>query len=219
MYKLILFLFVIFAGSNILPQVAINYKNYTDMKNTNAVYAFGDDIWAATSGGAFLYNASADSFFMLTKTDGLTGSVITATAVDNSGKVWFGGSDGTINVYNPQTNIITPVLDIFNSERTQKQINELYVSGDTIYVSTAFGLSLVNTNSLFFYDTFSKFGTLTSNISVNSSLNSGLLYAATQNGIAVQKPGTTNLLAPESWNIYQAADGISFSNVFKIKSF
>ena len=66
-----------------------------------------------------------------------------------------------------------------------------------------------------FYDTFSKFGTFPSNISVNSTLKSGLFYVCTDQGIAIQKPGATNLSAPESWDVYSVAQGLPSNKTFK----
>jgi hypothetical protein len=66
-----------------------------------------------------------------------------------------------------------------------------------------------------FYDTFFKFGTFPSNISVNSTLKSGLFYVCTDQGIAIQKPGATNLSAPESWDVYSVAQGLPSNKTFK----
>ena len=38
-----------------------------------------------------------------------------------------------LDVYNPQSNSFRSILDIFNSDKTNKQINDFTVSGDTVY--------------------------------------------------------------------------------------
>ena len=116
----------------------------------------------------------------------------------------------------PADNSIKSILDIFNSTYNIKQITDLKSSGDTIFVSTSYGISLINAKSLLFLDTFFKFGSFTSGIQVNSTLFAGVLYACTVNGLAIQKQGTTNLSAPESWNVYDATRGLPSSIVNKV---
>ena len=121
---------------------------------------------------------------------------------------------GALNVFDPANNSVRTILDIYNSDRVNKQINELRVSGDTIFISTEFGLSLMDSRSLVFYDTYYKFGNLSSNIRVVSTFKHNLIYASTELGIAVQKSGATNLSAPESWDVYKTTDGLP-SNVIR----
>ncbi|HEY6625476.1 MAG TPA: two-component regulator propeller domain-containing protein, partial [Ignavibacteriaceae bacterium] len=87
--------------------------------------------------------------------------------------------------------------------------------GDTIIVSTDFGVSLIDANSFLFFDTFFKFGTFPSNTRVNSTLKSDLFYVCTDQGIAIQKPGALNLSAPESWNVYSLAQGLPSNKTLK----
>ncbi len=210
----ILFCFFLVLPAN--AQNASNWKNYTDMKDINALINSGNIIWAATGGGGFLYDEAANTFKTLHKADGLYSQDLTAVTIDKYGKIWFGSAEGVIDIYNPKDNSIKSILDIYNSDKTSKQINELVASGDTIIVSTDFGISLINTNSLTFYDTFFRFGTFSSNIQVNNVIKPKLFYAATVSGVAIQKIGATNLSAPESWNVYSSADGLPSNHVNKI---
>jgi ligand-binding sensor domain-containing protein len=210
----ILFVFLLSIFSN--AQQASNWINYTNMQTVQALASVNNNIWAATSGGAFSYTPSNNSFKTLHRTDGLQGINLTAITVDSYGKIWFGSLEGVIDVYNPADNSINSILDIYNSSYSVKQITELKSSGDTIFVSTSYGISLINANSLLFIDTFFKFGSFSSSIQVNSTLKSNLLYACTVNGLAVQIPGATNLSAPESWNVFDSTNGLPSSNVYKI---
>jgi ligand-binding sensor domain-containing protein len=180
------------------------------MKFVSAVTSSENSIWAASSGGGFNFNADQNSFFKLTKAEGLSGIELTAITIDKYNKIWFGSNSGVIDVYNPETGSVKSLLEIFNSDKLTKRINHLYAEGDTIYAATDFGIALINAKSLVFIDSYIKFGTLSSNIKVNSLTKSDLLYVSTESGVAVQKPGTTNLSAPESWTVYpQLAPGLS----------
>jgi ligand-binding sensor domain-containing protein len=213
------FLFATFLSVTLHSQQQTNWKNYTDMKQVNSVQALGDGVWAATGGGGFFYNTFSNDFKRLTKTDGFFSTALTATCVDSTGKVWFGSSSGEISVFNPSDNSTRTILDIYNSNNVNKQINELYVSGDTVFISTEFGLSLIDSKSFVFYDTYNKFGNLSSNIRVVSTFKHNLIHASTEFGIAVQKAGAINLSAPESWNVYTTGNGLPSNIIRKVRLF
>jgi ligand-binding sensor domain-containing protein len=217
--KLSRFLFACTITIPLFSQQPTNFQNYSDMKNIRDLQSTENGIWAATGGGGFSFNSAEESFIQLYKTDGLNGSALSSVAVDGEGKIWFGSRDGIIDVYNPSTKLMKSLLDISNSDRSQKQINNITISGDTAFISTDFGITLIDIKTLVFYDTFFKFGSFNSNIKVNNSLITDRLYVATVSGAAVQKDGATNLSAPESWNIYQMANGLPSNNVNKIISF
>jgi ligand-binding sensor domain-containing protein len=186
------------------------------MQNVQAVISANNVTWAATSGGGFLFTPSTNGFKTLHRTDGLNGINLTSVTIDSYGKVWFGSREGVIDVYNPADNSIKSILDIYNSNYSVKQIIELKSSGDTIFVSTSYGVSLISATTFLFFDTFFKFGNFPSSIQANSTLKSGLLYVCTVQGLAIQKQGSTNLSAPESWNVYSTTDGLPSANVNKV---
>src|SRR5690606_22703863 len=109
------------------------------------------------------------------------------------------------------------LLEIANSDRVNKKINYLFAEGDTIFAASDFGISLINANSLVFIDSYFKFGAFPSNTRIKSiTRRNGLIYAATESGVVLQKQGASNLSAPEAWDVFdQLAPGHS-SNSNKI---
>lgn len=200
----------------IYPQQLSNWKFYSDMKNVNDLKSTPEGFWSATSGGAFFFNTVNDSFTTLRRSEGLLGVLLISICVDNNSKIWFGGSEGTIDVYDPSKNSVHNILDILNSDKTLKQVNSLSASGDTILAATDFGISLINSRNYTFYDTFTKFGSLPSNLRINSAAKFDLIYACTDQGIAVQKKDAFNLSVPEAWDVYQDSHGLPSNRVFKI---
>jgi ligand-binding sensor domain-containing protein len=219
MRTLFLFLIVPFFVSTSSPQQFINWQNYTALKNVRDVSITSDGFWSAASGGAFRYNSSANDFITIHKSEGLKGISLTSVTIDNTGKAWFGSLDGIIDIYNTGSNEFNVILDIYNSNQINKRINDLIVSGDTVIVSSDFGVSLIDANSLLFFDTFFKFGDFTTNTRVNSTLKSGLFYVCTDEGFAIQKPGAVNLSAPESWNVYSSVQGLPSDKTLKARFF
>jgi len=183
-----------------------NWQNYTDMKNIRSAAYYSAEgglkgVWAATTGGAFFYDLNDDNYRTFHKVDGFSGSSMTSVAVDSKGRIWFGSSSGIIDIYDPSSNTNNQMLDIYNSSLQQKGINDFLISGDSIFIATDYGISVININNFIFADTYSRFGSLSSNIKVNTLIKGNLIYAALENAVAVQKPGTTNLASPDAWNI------------------
>ncbi len=200
-------------------QPVSGWTNHSDKSNTADLVISGNYLWAATGGGAFGWNLTDSSFITLQKTEGLQSILLTTAAADNYGKIWFGSSDGIISVYDPAVNSLKTILDIYLSQRPAKRINDLKVLGDTILVSTDFGISLIDSRSYVFYDTYFRFGDFTSYTKVYSTLKKDLFYVATQSGAAIQKQNSTNLSAPESWNVYTESEGLPDNIVRGIVSY
>jgi len=212
------FLATLLLSISIFAQIS-NWANYSDMKNVTSIAATDNGTWAATSGGGFFFNSTDSSFTKINKVDGLNSNSLSAVTIDNFGKIWFGSDNGTINIYDPANKQVKTILDIFNSNATNKRINSLGIAGDTIIVSHDFGVSLINAKNLVFFDTFFKFGNLPSNIKVNSVLHSNLIYVCTQLGLGIQKAGTINLSAPDSWSIYTTSEGLPSNNISRVVKF
>jgi ligand-binding sensor domain-containing protein len=201
------FLFVLFSFSAVTTAQVSNWKNHTDMKDVRSVTVSENNIWAATSGGAFVYNLENKTFRKFHKADGFSGSQLTSVASDNEGRIWFGSNTGRIDIYDPQTNSFTAILDIFNSLKQQKDITDISILGDSVFITTGFGISIIDPSTLIFVDTYSRFATLNSDLRVHNLIKTDRIYAALDNGLAVQKPGTVNLSSPDSWNVYPLFQG------------
>ena len=211
-------LFVLFLSISHSQQFT-NWQNHTNMNVVKDVVITSNDIYAATGGGAFIYNIQDDLYKTLHKAEGLKGISLTSVTTDFQGNIWFGSADGVIDIFDSKTNSFNVILDIFNSNQTNRAINDLVITNDTLITSTDFGVSLINTNSYIFFDTFLKFGSFPSNTKVNSTLKKGLFYVCTDRGIAIQKIGATNLSAPESWDVYSSNDGLPSDKTYKAEGF
>ncbi len=201
------FLILFFLLTTSFAQEAYDWQIYSSKSNLATAIYDGEKIWAGSDGGVYSFKISDSSFSSLTKAQGLNGSPVKAIVVDPQKKIWFGSSNGVIDVYNPATGTLNRIMAIANSNKTLRGINELSLSGDTIVVATDFGVSLINSKTLDFYETFVKFGSIAANTKVNSVFRAGLFYVSTQGGLAVQKPGTTNLNDPNAWDVYTTLPG------------
>jgi len=216
MKKISVLLLIICLTQISYAQLIMGIKSYTDKKKVREALITGGIFWSATEGGLFSFNPADSSYVTYTKADGLSDASLTTIALDNNNKLWVGTPSGIINVINPVTKSIKRILDIYNASQTQKQINSLVTKGDTILASTDFGLSLINRADYSFIDTYFKFGNFASNTRVNGAFFDGRFYVATEAGIAIQKQGATNLIAPESWENYTTASGLASNNIYKV---
>src|SRR5579872_7634814 len=80
------------------------WKTYTAMSGITdlAIERSSGNVWAVTTGGAFRFIPSGtpkSNILALRNSDGLSDNDLTAVAADSSGKIYFGGAGGTIDVY------------------------------------------------------------------------------------------------------------------------
>jgi hypothetical protein len=181
-----------------------DWKNFTAMNSIRAVASSHDSVWAATSGGAFLYTLHDSSFVRFTNSDGLTTNDLTAIAIDKAGAVWFGQSNGSVDVYSPAAGRWRYIRDIAVADKAQKAIMSFYPAGDSMYIATAFGVSLFSIPRFEFIDTYGNFGASVPPPVLSVVMSQNRVYAATAKGIAVSKANAVNLAAPESWDTYTA---------------
>lgn len=180
------------------------WKSYTSMRSVQDIALSSDSnmIWVATSGGAFridLRNGNGVTAYRTT--DGLTENDIASICTDRAGNVYFGERSGGFDVLRASTGTVQRRLEIRNQEGlTDRTINNLYASGDRIYLATAFGLSIYNpTGNGFFVTTVNRIGDLPQADSVLDVVESnGRLYLAMNEGIA-SAPLSAELTIPNVW--------------------
>jgi hypothetical protein len=177
-----------------------DWKNFTAMNSIRALASSHDSVWAATSGGAFLYRTTDSSFTRFTNSEGLTTNDLTAITIDKAGSIWFGQSNGSIDVYTPATGRWRPIRDIAVASVTQKSITCFYNVGDSMYIGSSFGVSLFSISRFKFIDTYINFGrsVIPPVLSVVSFLDR--VYVATATGIVVSDTAAVNLASPASWD-------------------
>ncbi len=210
---------VILIAFQIKAQSIGQWRIYSDLKDVKAVVSVDNNVWAATDGGVFKFNLTDSSYTIYNKADGLNSQALSAIGVDISNKIWVGSKEGFINIIDPSDNSIAKIIDINASDKTQKQINDIFVRGDTAFVSFDFGLSIISTKTFSFYDSFRKLGSFPTQSKVIRAYKSSLIYAITDDGVAIQKPGTINLSAPESWDNYSFGSQIYAQSASRIIEF
>lgn len=194
-------------------QELFTWKIHTNKQAVRDAFMVDGVIWEATDGGVVAYTIKDSSFQTYTKAEGLAGSFFTAIAQDNKGRIWVGSDGGMIDVINPADNSVHSIYDIYSSNYINKTINKLTVKGDSVFVATDFGLTVIQASTYNNLDSYLKLG---SSFAANTSVSgcvylNGRLYAATASGMAVQNAGAINPAAPESWTDYNSYNNFSAS--------
>lgn len=198
MKKLILVIFTFF----LIINAQNTWKNYFINSAFKDVVYDGQGFWCISSGGAFYYREADSSYATLNKAEGLSDQNLTSLAIDKYKRIWFGTSEGNINVYNPENQTFQIIRDIALTDKPSKGINHILIDDNTGYIVTDFGISLLDINKFTFGDTYRKFGSFNADSKNYYISKQNILYVCNETGLAVQKPGATNLLAPESWDTY-----------------
>ncbi|MBI3005210.1 MAG: hypothetical protein HYY49_07295 [Ignavibacteriales bacterium] len=175
------------------------WKNFTDMKTVRALGAGTGALWAATAGGSFAYDPVESAFVKFTNTDGLSSNDLTAITLDQSGAVWVGASDGSINVREAGWR---DIRDIAASNRIQRSIKKFVQLGDSMLVVTDFGVSVYVMSKKEFGDTYANFGFTTPPVVKSVLVHGNRIWVATNQGIASAQRGSSNLTSPTAWTRY-----------------
>ncbi|MCX6134731.1 MAG: hypothetical protein NTU47_13035 [Ignavibacteriales bacterium] len=194
------------------------WRNFTDMKTVRAVASTTDSLWAATSGGLFLFNPSSNLFAKFTNSEGLSSNDLTAVTVDGTGRVWVGSSDGYLNAYTPATGQWTVITAIKESDRVQKAIRSLLARGDSLFIATDFGITVLQLSRKEFKDTYANLGFATQSGVNDVKIIKNRIWAATDLGISSAPLGAPNLSSPTSWTPYGTANGLPSSSCSAVTS-
>lgn len=194
-----------------------SWRNHTDMKSIRGIATQQGDVIAATGGGLFRYRPSTNSFTKVTNAEGLGSNDLTAVTVLPNGDVWTGGSDGVLSYFKDGT--WRQIRDIRESPRTQKGVRNFLVAGNTLYITTDFGIVLYRLDRLEFGDTYANLG-FSTQARVNDLLIHGnQIWAATDQGVAVASVNAANLSSPTAWTRYLPAQGLPNRDVQSIAVF
>jgi ligand-binding sensor domain-containing protein len=184
------------------------WKNFTDMKVIRGIAAATDSVWAATAGGLFLYVPSSNRFVKFTNSDGLSSNDLTAITLDGSGRVWVGSSDGFVNAFNVSTGEWIEIRSIHESEQVAKTVRTLLARGDSLFVGTDYGVSVLQISRREFRDTYASMGFSTQAGVNDVKIYKNRIWAATDLGVASASLDAPNLSAPTSWTQYGLANGL-----------
>jgi hypothetical protein len=198
------------------------WANFTDYKNVTCLSMdkFSQVVYCGTTGGLFITDLNNGSVLKkYTNVEGLINNNITALITDNQNKLWIGATDGSICILDNSNSTFKYILDIKNSNETDKGIYGFVTYGNYIFAATGFGIIKISSVTLNFVDApYYQLGIFTLKSKVNDlTILNDAIYAATVSGMAYANLVNSNLNNPASWINYYSSP--LNSNVKSTKTF
>ncbi|MFC2085611.1 two-component regulator propeller domain-containing protein [Bacteroidota bacterium] len=202
--------FVISVGAVGTLSAQINsWASHTPFRSVKAMTASESAVWVATTGGVFSTELASGEVKRFTTTEGLYGIDVEAIDFDPArNAVWIGYSDGVVDRLDVVGGEVETLLDIKRAVQfASRAINGLRVIGDSVYVSTDFGLVLFDPLKLEVIDSYSNLGSLNPATPVNDALVAPLpdgrsgLWVATTSGLVSADLAAVNLREPSEWTL------------------
>jgi ligand-binding sensor domain-containing protein len=208
------FLFILILLSQNLSAQFQDWETITNMNNVKSIAIIDDAIWAATDGGAFIYNRATSEVQKWTNTNGLKSVNIQAITVDASGNIITGSKEGDLQVY-----------DIGSKEWddisfTGNTITDIIVKDDTIWVATESEnfpgktiAAFIKVNGQYeFNDFFVNFPDIASSIN-QIALYNKQIWLATDKGLFSAQINFSSMSDPENWRLFTTDDGLPANNI------
>lgn len=210
--------------SNVMAQNVVtqdfklnDWTLFTSFMNVNAIDTDQNNkIWAAASGGLFIYNSETDTIEHTFNNDILLYHNITAIKFAPAvNSMIVCASDGTVEIIDSEFNAIH-LTAIRDKNFPDPKINDILVTGTKAYLAGGFGIAVLDLENKVFVTSIEKISTLTKNTPVNKLLKTGnVLWTATKSGIA--KVDLNSIIEnPNSWELYTSADGIPESEIIDL---
>ena len=209
---------LLLAAPSALAQPA-GWRAYPAYTEVNAVAAAPDGIWAGTDAGVFFYGVPDGELVTYTPVDGLRGGQLQALATDPArGVLWLGYGDGLLERLDPEAGAVTPFYDLVRADQyPSRGVRRIRVEGDSLALSTDFGVVVFDPARGEVRDTYARIGDLPPGTAVHDVLQAPLpdgragLWAATPQGVYAAARRAGNLQTPAAWTRVAGLAGPVFS--------
>ena len=163
----------------------------------------GDRVYVATENAFYFLDKSLNTTQVLSRRDGLNDVAVVALAYDSvSRQTVLAYRNGNLDVLQPNGSVRNLNDIVRKSIQGAKEINQVSIGGGRAYVSTSFGLVVVDLTKLEISDTYSNIGPGGALVAVyDAVVANGALFAATSAGL-LRAPLASNLLDYRSWTQY-----------------
>lgn len=193
---------MICTSQNLQAQTPLHsWRDHYSFKDGKSVCYSNDKIYCATIAGIFTLKPSTGEIDKLTKTNGISDVNISAIAyIDKLQLIAVGYENGNIDLVFP--NQIVNIADIMNQIILgSKSINNFLYHNNYLYISTGFGIVVLNIAKEEISDTY-YIGALGAKVEVNKlDVFDGRFYAATKKGLFSADISSQTLYNYESWTL------------------
>jgi hypothetical protein len=216
MIKRTLIILLIFQISFLSAQdIAIGtWRDHLPYTDALSVTEGNNIIYCSTTSAVFSYDKSDLTLNRLTLVNGLSDIGLSKIKFNNyNNKIIITYLNGNIDIVDEDKNI-TNLSFIKNSSVTgDKSINHIFINGNLVYLSTGFGIVVLDTDKLEIVDTY-FFGPLGISIYTNAITFDDInIYAATDQGVFYADKNSTNLADYNVWTLLPELGGHNYSDI------
>lgn len=191
------------------PSLAQDYSkdwtghySYLDIKD---ISQGNNKVFGAAENAIFIYDIQTKKTEKLSTINGLSGETISSIQyVEDLGVLLIGFDNGLIQVYTESNQEILSVVDILDKATipsNTKKINHFNIFNEIAYISTDFGISLYDIQSLEFGDTY-FIGAAGAQSQINqTTIFNDFIYSASLTGIQRAEINNPNLIDYKEWEL------------------
>jgi len=192
-FFIISFLFV----SMLFSQNYHDWQVITSLNNIQQIHQYQDEIWVATTGGAYVFDLNDSSAIAHDNLDGLASLSLVAVDSDDKENIVFAAKNGILSVYNKSADLWTN-----DNSLNGQSVRDIHIIGDTLWIATdnGVGVFLYKNNSYEFRDFFGNFPIIPGSGS-DIIWYYNKIYFGTENGL-LSAPANFlkyNLKSTENW--------------------
>ena len=176
----------------------------------------GDRVYVATENAFYFLDKSLNSTQVLSRRDGLNDVGVAALAYDSvTRQTVLAYKNGNLDILRPDGSVRN-LNDVFRkSIQGSKEINQVSIGDGKAYVSTSFGLVVVDLTKLEISDTYTTIGPGGTVVAVyDAAVANGALVVATSAGL-LRGQLTSNLLDYRSWVLYRPVPVSSTQRIYR----
>ncbi len=172
-------LFLLLGVFFLSAQGITDWESITNFNNVTDITFSDNGVWAVSDGGMFRYNPNDSSLVKFNNLQGLRSLDLKAITHNEAGQIIVGGSQGLIQIYDPQSDTWA-----YNYALQGKEIYDLLSRGDTLWVATreGAGVFIRRAGQYLFKDFFHNFPIRPGKI-LRCQLFNGKIWLATDQGL------------------------------------
>ena len=196
------------AQTTLMAQIAMgSWRTHFSYNSVTQIAQSRHKVYAMSDGALYSVDKRDQNVEIYNSLAGLTGSRITNIAYDtNSDKLIITYSDGKIDLMADDN--IESIIDLYNKTISgEKNINHIHFNGHSAYLSTSFGIVVVDMSLQQISETY-YIGTNASDLDITATaVANNAIYAASGTELRTAPMTGVNLMNFESWTLMTNVPG------------
>lgn len=186
----------------------LSYSNAVSVTEGNGV------VYCASESAVFSYNTVDHGLERMNLISGLSDIGVKSLKYNTiNNKLLIAYENGNLDIIRPDKQVVNLSFIKNSNIIADKTINEIYLFGSKAYLSTGFGIVVIDMDKEEVIDTY-YIGSLGVYLKTNSvTIDNQYIYAATQEGVYYADKNSTNLADYNNWSLMSDLGSGSYSRI------